>query len=88
VREGIGEGARNNTIASLSGHLLRRGAARRGVDADGVCELMLAWNRSHCRPPLADAQVVRVVESIARLHATEGGSTELRRARCWPISTS
>jgi len=71
VREGIGEGARNNTIASLSGHLLQR-----GVDADGVCELMLAWNRSHCRPPLADAQVVRVVESIARLHATEGGSTE------------
>jgi hypothetical protein len=71
VREGIGKGARNNTIASLSGHLLRR-----GVDADVVCELMLAWNRSHCRPSLADAEVVRVVDSIARLHGTEGGATE------------
>jgi hypothetical protein len=69
VREGIGEGARNNTIASLSGHLLRR-----GVDADVVCELLLAWNRSHCRPPLADAEVVRVVESIARLHERDAGA--------------
>lgn len=63
VREGVGEGARNNTIASLTGHLLQR-----GVDLDVVAELMLAWNRTHCRPPLADAEVLRVVESIARLH--------------------
>jgi len=69
VREGIGEGARNNTIASLSGHLLQR-----GVDGDVVCELLLAWNRSHCRPPLADAEVVRVVESIARLHERDAGA--------------
>lgn len=69
VREDIGEGARNNTIASLSGHLLRR-----GVDADVVAELLLAWNRSHCRPPLPDAEVMRVVESIARLHEREGGA--------------
>lgn len=71
VREGIGEGARNNTIASLSGHLLRR-----GVDADVVVELLLAWNRSHCRPPLPDAEVVRVVESIARLHERSIGAAE------------
>jgi hypothetical protein len=69
MREGIAEGARNNTIASLSGHLLRR-----DVDADVVRELMLAWNRSHCRPPLADEEVVRVVESIARLHERETGA--------------
>jgi hypothetical protein len=71
VRGGVGEEARNNTIASRSGHLLRR-----GVDADVACELMLAWNRSHCRPPLADAEVVRVVGSITRLHGTEGGASE------------
>jgi hypothetical protein len=71
VREGVGEGARNNTLASLSGHLLRR-----GVDAEVACELMLAWNRSHCRPPLPDAEVVRVVESIARLHEHEAGAAE------------
>ena len=69
VREGIGEGQRNNTIASLTGHLLRR-----SVDADVVLELMLAWNRTHCRPPLPDDEVVQVVQSIARVH--ERGSSE------------
>ena len=63
VREGIGEGQRNNTIASMSGHLLRR-----GVDLDVVLELMLSWNRTHCRPPLPDDEVVQVVQSIARVH--------------------
>jgi hypothetical protein len=42
IREGIGQGQRNNTIASLTGHLLRR-----GVDLDVVLELLLAWNRTH-----------------------------------------
>ena len=31
-------------------------------------ELLLAWNRARCRPPLEDAEVAGVVESIARLH--------------------
>ncbi len=63
IREGIAEGARNATVASLTGHLLWR-----GVDVDVVLELMLAWNRTHCRPPLADDEVAQVVQSIARLH--------------------
>jgi hypothetical protein len=71
VVEGVPEGERNSTLASLAGHLLWH-----GVDADVVTELLLCWNRSRCRPPLADDEVVRVVESIARLHrrrADEGG---------------
>lgn len=63
IREGIGQGQRNNTIASLTGHLLRR-----GVDPDVALELMLAWNRTHCRPPLPDDEVAQVVHSIARVH--------------------
>lgn len=63
VREDIVEGSRNNTIASLSGHLLRR-----DVDPDVVLELMLAWNRTHCRPPLPDEEVAQVVQSISRVH--------------------
>jgi hypothetical protein len=63
VREDITPGQRNNTIASLTGHLLRH-----EVDVDVVRELMLAWNRSHCRPPLSDDEVAQVVSSIARLH--------------------
>jgi len=63
VREGVPEGQRNSTIASLTGHLLWR-----GVDPQIALELLLAWNRTRCRPPLDDAEVARVVHSIAHLH--------------------
>jgi hypothetical protein len=63
VTDGVPEGSRNNTIASLAGHLLWH-----GVDRDVVTELMLTWNRARCRPPLTDVEVVRTVESITRLH--------------------
>ncbi len=63
VREGVAQGQRNSTIASLAGHLLWH-----GVDAAVALELLLAWNRMRCRPPLDDAEVAQVVQSIARLH--------------------
>lgn len=63
LQQGVAEGERNNTIASISGHLLWH-----GVDADVVLELMLCWNRVRCRPPLADDEVARTVQSISRLH--------------------
>ncbi len=68
AREGVSEGARNSTVASLTGHLLWH-----GVDAQVALELMLAWNRLRCRPPLDDAEVASVVQSIARLHEKETG---------------
>jgi hypothetical protein len=63
VREGVDEGSRNSTLASLAGYLLRQ-----GVDPQVALELLLAWNRVHCRPPLADNEVAQVVDSITRLH--------------------
>lgn len=63
VRRRIPEGERNNSIASLAGHLFWR-----GVDAEVVFELLEAWNREHCEPPLAADEVARIVESIAHLH--------------------
>ncbi len=63
VHEGVPEGERNTTIASLTGHLLWH-----GVDPQVALELMLAWNRLRCRPPLDDAEVAHVVASITRLH--------------------
>ena len=68
VREGVGEGERNSTIASLAGHLLWH-----GVDAEVTLELLLAWNRTRCTPPLSDEEVARVVESIVRAHRREAG---------------
>jgi len=63
VREGVNEGERNATLASLAGHLFHR-----GIDAEVALELLLTWNRVRCHPPLSDHEVARVVESIARLH--------------------
>jgi hypothetical protein len=71
VCDGVPAGQRNNTIASLAGHLLRH-----GVDGAVVMELLLCWNRVRCRPPLVDEEVVAVVESIGRLHARD---EEVRR---------
>jgi hypothetical protein len=62
-RDGVEEGARNNTLASLAGHLLWH-----GVDPEVVTEMLLCWNRVRCRPPLDDEEVIRVTSSISRLH--------------------
>lgn len=66
VRDGVPEGQRNNTIASLAGHLLRH-----GVDREVVQELLMCWSRFRCRPPLDADEVARTVESIHRLHFRE-----------------
>ncbi len=63
VREIVPEGERNSRLASFSGHLLWH-----GVDPEVATELLLCWNRVHCRPPLPDEEVVRTVESITRTH--------------------
>jgi Bifunctional DNA primase/polymerase, N-terminal/Primase C terminal 1 (PriCT-1) len=65
VRDGVAEGQRNASLASLAGSLLRH-----GLDPDVALELLLAWNRQRCRPPLPDDEVARVVASIARLHSS------------------
>ena len=66
VHEGVEEGARNTTLASLAGHLLRH-----GVDPRVALELLLTWNRVRCRPPLDDEEVASVVDSITRAHLRE-----------------
>jgi hypothetical protein len=55
------EGRRNQTLASLCGHLLRH-----YVHPYAVVEIARCWNAARCRPPLADEEVVRVVNSICR----------------------
>jgi hypothetical protein len=73
VERGVGEGERNSTIASLTGHLLWH-----GVDKQVALELLLAWNRLRCCPPLEDEEVAATVDSIARTHARhrgDGGAT-------------
>lgn len=71
LADDVPEGSRNNSIASLAGHLLWH-----GVDADVVTELLLCWNRERCRPPLPDEEVVRTVDSITRLHRRQTEDSE------------
>ncbi len=63
LQDGVQEGERNNTIASITGHLLWH-----GVDPDVVLELMLCWNRLRCAPPLDDDEVMRTVQNITHVH--------------------
>jgi hypothetical protein len=69
VRVGVPEGQRNSTPASLAGHLLWH-----GVDPEIALELLMAWNRVRCRPPLSDNEAAQVVHSIVRRHRTKNGS--------------
>jgi hypothetical protein len=62
VRDGANEGGRNNATASLTGHLLRR-----RVEPFLTLELVRAWNAVRNQPPLSDSEVMRTVDSIARL---------------------
>jgi hypothetical protein len=57
---GVGEGARNDSIARMTGYLLRR-----YVDPQVTLELMLALNASRFQPPLEDAEVRKTFASIA-----------------------
>ncbi len=65
LRQGAEDGERNDTLISLAGYLLRP-----GVDSDVVVELLISWNAVRCRPPLEPADIVRMVESVARIKAS------------------
>ena len=61
VANGASQGARNDSIARLSGHLLRR-----YVDPIVTHEFMQLLNGSRFRPPLEEEEVTKIVASVAR----------------------
>jgi hypothetical protein len=60
LRNGIEEGARNDTVTRLTGYLLRK-----RVDAVVAQEIIRSLNLTHCRPPLGDTELAGIVDSIA-----------------------
>lgn len=58
---GVGEGQRNAAVASLSGHLLGR-----HIDPHVALYFVEQWNKDKCFPPLAEAEVHQVFESIVK----------------------
>jgi len=72
AHDGASQGARNDTLTKLSGHLL----SLPYIDAGLVLELLLSWNQTHCRPPLSDDEVTAIFDSIL------GRELNKRGARC------
>ena len=68
VITGVKEGQRNSSLARLAGHLLRH-----RVDPYVALGLLRSWNQQSCQPPLAEAEIMRTIDSIA--------GAELRRRR-------
>jgi len=56
----VDEGQRDCAAAKLAGYLLRR-----RTDSLVVLEIVRLWNAARCRPPLPDADIERVVDSIS-----------------------
>jgi hypothetical protein len=54
------EGQRNDTLARLTGYLLRK-----YVDPLVVIAIVRDWNLLHCQPPLPDEEVIQSINSIA-----------------------
>ncbi len=59
VAQGVPEGQRNDTMARLVGHLVRK-----GFRGDRLRKRSLADNSAHFQPPLPEDEVLRVVASI------------------------
>jgi hypothetical protein len=54
-------GQRNNRLTSLAGKMRRNGASREGIEA-----ALLEENQGECDPPLLEAEVRKIAESVAR----------------------
>lgn len=65
----IGEGARNDTLTRVVGHLLRR-----WVDAELAYRLIAAWNAQHCRPPLPEGELTRTFSSVLERELNRRGA--------------
>ena len=59
--KGVAEGARDCSATRLAGHLLRH-----RIDPLVALELLQSWNATRCDPPLPEADIERIVASIAR----------------------
>jgi hypothetical protein len=69
--KGVAEGTRDCSLTKLAGYLLRR-----RVEPFVVRELLLAFNETHCAPPLPRSDVERIVDSITgrELRRREAGN--------------
>jgi hypothetical protein len=60
VLDGVDEGQRNDACTRLCGYLLRR-----NVNAQVTLGLLQIWNVTRLRPPLSEAEIEQIVNSVA-----------------------
>lgn len=58
--ETIAEGKRNDTLTSLAGTLRRK-----GFSVEAMCAALVEENKKRCNPPLPDAEVRKIAESVS-----------------------
>ena len=69
IPEFIPEGKRNNTLTSLAGSMRHRRASQRAIEA-----ALLIENKERCTPPLSDAEVKQIAESVSKYSPGEASS--------------
>jgi uncharacterized protein (DUF927 family) len=67
------EGERNDRLTSMAGAMRRRGDSREAMEA-----ALLAENRRRCDPPLQEAEVRRIAESVASYEPAAGRNRAAR----------
>ncbi len=79
--EVISDGKRDTTLASLAGSMRRR-----GMTADEIFAALMAVNE-RCDPPLSEAQVRKIADSIARYPPAEAMAASVKLASSWGKGT-
>lgn len=68
ILQGVGNGQRNHSAASLTGYLLRK-----GLDPEIAFLLINGWNRGMNNPPMEDAELARTFISILNKEFNKAG---------------
>lgn len=74
----IPEGSRNNTLTSIAGTMHRKGCSFAAVHA-----ALRAENDKKCRPPLSDAEVLGIVNSVSNYPSEDPALEIVKKNREW-----
>lgn len=69
-RDPIPEGQRSSTLTSIGGVMRRK-----GLDADEIAAALLVVNAKRCNPPLSEAEVRAIAQSVTRYEPAEAPET-------------
>ena len=80
VPEKIPEGRRNDSAAKVVGHLLKKIPQAKWEDV--AWQMLRSWNNDTCNPPLPEAELRSVFDSIANRERTPAPATDREWSSC------